>query len=64
MAPAPPENAMKRSLRSATIAFAATVFVALSAMAAALLPDQAGQAADLGAGVQIDGLFTIGNFEH
>ncbi len=55
---------MKRSLRSATVAFAATVFIALGATAAALLPDQAGQAADMAAGLEIDGLFAVGNFEH
>jgi hypothetical protein len=60
----PPEPAMKRSLRTAILAFAATVLVAISATAAALLPDEAGQVADMAAGLQLDGDFVLGSLEH
>lgn len=48
---------MQRSLRTATIAFAATVLVAVSATAASVLPDQAGQAADMTAVLPLEKLF-------
>ncbi|WP_295857277.1 hypothetical protein [uncultured Xylophilus sp.] len=53
---------MRRSLRTAFLAFTATILVALSAAAAVLLPDHAGDATELGI-VQLDQLFPPGTFE-
>jgi hypothetical protein len=53
---------MRRSLRTALLAFFATVVVAVSAAAAVLLPDHAADATDLGI-VQVDDLFAAGTFE-
>ena len=53
---------MRRSLRTALLAFFATVVVAVSAAAAALLPDHAADATDLGI-VPVDALFVSGTFE-
>ncbi|MCS4509436.1 hypothetical protein [Xylophilus ampelinus] len=53
---------MRRSMRTAFTAFTVTILVAISAAAAALLPDHAAEATDLGI-FQVDELFPAGTFE-
>jgi hypothetical protein len=52
----------RRQLPQAFAVFTATVLIALTAVGAVLLPDQAAEATDLGI-VQIDQIFGSGTFE-